>query len=197
MACCSPVYEENIEGVRRQRLQRSKLNNQTSFTYGSVGQSKNKENMNININSAGMHTAQVNMKLPKSIQRTRNINSNFQASNTSSLQNNSYLTNGKNNVSRIGEDQNINQVNQPIANNYQTQVNYESQQAQEIRDQDAYRDLMIQRLNCVGLTEDEFEDFIRRDTKDLFNNVSSEKLQALATVIDKKDFIDNYGLTED
>jgi predicted component of type VI protein secretion system len=49
----------------------------------------------------------------------------------------------------------------------------------------------------VGLTEDEFEDFIRRDTKDLFNNVSSEKLQALATVIDKKDFIDNYGLTED
>ena len=62
---------------------------------------------------------------------------------------------------------------------------------------DSYRQKMLQRLQVVGLTEEEFENFIRRDAHDLFSNVESDKLQKLATVIDKKDFINNYSLTED
>jgi hypothetical protein len=56
---------------------------------------------------------------------------------------------------------------------------------------------MLQRLQAVGLTEEEFENYIRREPQDLFNNVKSEKLQALATAINKKDFMSNYDLSED
>jgi hypothetical protein len=56
--------------------------------------------------------------------------------------------------------------------------------------------MMLYRLQSVGLSEEEFENYIRREPADLFNNVESEKLQALATVINKKDFMHNYDLTE-
>lgn len=59
-----------------------------------------------------------------------------------------------------------------------------------------YRQMMLFRLQSVGLSEEEFENYIRREPQDLFNNVESEKLQALATVINKKDFMDNYDLNE-
>lgn len=68
-----------------------------------------------------------------------------------------------------------------------------------VRDEDEhemYRELMLRRLKVVGLDELEFENYIRREPQDLFKNVSSEKLQALATVINKQDFIVNFDLTE-
>jgi hypothetical protein len=64
-------------------------------------------------------------------------------------------------------------------------------------DNETFRQIVLYRLKSVGLSEDEYENFIRREPKDLFNNVPSEKLQALATVINKEDFKENYNLTEE
>lgn len=60
-----------------------------------------------------------------------------------------------------------------------------------------YRQKMHYRLRAVALTEEDFENFIRRDPKELFSSEDSIKLQKLATVIDKDDFKRNYDLTED
>jgi len=56
---------------------------------------------------------------------------------------------------------------------------------------------MLLRLKVVGLSEEEFENYIIRDVRELFVNVESEKLQKLATAIDKNDFMQNYDLSEE
>ena len=55
---------------------------------------------------------------------------------------------------------------------------------------------MIQRLNSVNLSEDDFEEFIKYTTDSLMEFVSSENLKKLLIVISKEDFLLNFEMEE-
>ena len=61
---------------------------------------------------------------------------------------------------------------------------------------DNYRTIMIQRLNSVNLSEDDFEEFIKYTTDSLMEFVSSENLKKLLIVISKEDFLLNFEMEE-
>ena len=55
---------------------------------------------------------------------------------------------------------------------------------------------MIQRLNSVKLSEDDFEEFIKYTTDSLMECVSSENLKKLLIVISKEDFLLNFEMAK-
>lgn len=57
--------------------------------------------------------------------------------------------------------------------------------------------MMLYRLMKVGLLEDEFESFIRMQKNELLYKVPQDKVTAMLVAINRGDFIDNYGLTEE
>lgn len=61
----------------------------------------------------------------------------------------------------------------------------------------AYRELMLRRLQSVGLNEDEFEEYIRMDQHSLLNNLNEIKLKALMIVINKEDFKNNFDFSDE
>jgi hypothetical protein len=61
----------------------------------------------------------------------------------------------------------------------------------------AYRELMLKRLQSAGLTEEEFEEYIRLDKEALISNLDQGKLKALMIVINKEDFKNNFDFNEE
>lgn len=61
----------------------------------------------------------------------------------------------------------------------------------------AYRKMMLERLRVVGLTEEEYEDYIRFKKDALQLYMPKGKLKALMVVINKGDFIDNFKMSLD
>jgi len=59
----------------------------------------------------------------------------------------------------------------------------------------AYRKMMLERLKTVSLTEDEYEDYIRYKKEALQIHIPDERLRALMIVINKGDFLENFGMS--
>lgn len=213
MWCCNPNTDRQAEFSRAgRRANRTRLG-QNRSTYGNPGNfSKNsgfssnqdhgrnasngpnypqplrEQDMNSGFNSNGFNRQAVNVKSQLPDQHLA-----FNGGQNANMKQNSQAYGGS--IATGGQVQNFQSqmVGGSVANTDQMQfsgVNRDQNQ------HDAYRQMMLYRLQAVGLNEDEFENYIRRDPEDLFSNVQSEKLQALATVINKKDFMDNYDLNE-